>query len=210
MPGMEPGQSATPDPNEEALRLHAHYGGKMQTMPKCAITSMADFSMWYSPGVAAPCRAIARDPELVYQYTNRGNLVAVVSDGSRVLGLGNIGPQAGLPVMEGKALLFKYLGGVDAVALCLHSRHEDEFIRAVEMLGPSFGAINLEDIAQPGCFRILAALRERMDIPVWHDDQQGSAVVVLAGLLNALAVVGKPLASVRLSLIHISEPTRPY
>jgi len=146
---QQPGQPAALDPNEDALRLHAYYGGKMQTLPKCAITSSADFSVWYSPGVAAPCRAIALDPDLVYRHTNRGNLVAVVSDGSRVLGLGNIGPEAGLPVMEGKALLFKYLGGVDAVALCLRSRHEDEFIRAVEMLEPSFGAINLEDIAQP-------------------------------------------------------------
>ena len=200
---QQPGQPAALDPNEDALRLHAYYGGKMQTLPKCAITSSADFSVWYSPGVAAPCRAIALDPELVYRHTNRGNLVAVVSDGSRVLGLGNIGPEAGLPVMEGKALLFKYLGGVDAVALCLRSRHEDEFIRAVEMLEPSFGAINLEDIAQPGCFRILAALRERMDIPVWHDDQQGTAVVVLAGLINALAVVGKRLDTVRIALVGI-------
>ena len=193
--------SATTQPNEQALRLHAFYNGKMQTLPKCSIRSMADFSVWYSPGVAAPCQAIARDPDLVYEYTNRGNLVAVVSDGSRILGLGNIGPEAGLPVMEGKAMLFKHLGGVDAVALCLRSRNEDEFIRAVEMLEPSFGAINLEDIAQPGCFRILAALRERMDIPVWHDDQQGSAVVALAGLVNALAVVGKRLDSVRIALV---------
>ena len=193
--------TANLQPDEHALRLHAYYSGKMQTLPKCAIRTLADFSVWYSPGVAAPCRAIARDPDLVYDYTNRGNLVAVVSDGSRILGLGNIGPEAGLPVMEGKAMLFKHLGGVDAVALCLRSRNEDEFIRAVEMLEPSFGAINLEDIAQPGCFRILAALRERMDIPVWHDDQQGSAVVALAGLINALAVVGKRLDSVRIALL---------
>ena len=193
--------TANLQPDEHALRLHAYYSGKMQTLPKCAIRTLADFSVWYSPGVAAPCRAIARDPDLVYDYTNRGNLVAVVSDGSRILGLGNIGPEAGLPVMEGKAMLFKHLGGVDAVALCLRSRSEDEFIRAVEMLEPSFGAINLEDIAQPGCFRILAALRERMDIPVWHDDQQGSAVVALAGLINALAVVGKRLDSVRIALL---------
>ena len=193
--------TANLQPDEHALRLHAYYSGKMQTLPKCAIRTLADFSVWYSPGVAAPCQAIARDPDLVYDYTNRGNLVAVVSDGSRILGLGNIGPEAGLPVMEGKAMLFKHLGGVDAVALCLRSRSEDEFIRAVEMLEPSFGAINLEDIAQPGCFRILAALRERMDIPVWHDDQQGSAVVALAGLINALAVVGKRLDSVRIALL---------
>src|SRR5690606_39516104 len=164
------------EPADEAIRLHPFYGGKMQTLPKCAIRSFADFSVWYTPGVAAPCRAIEREPDLVFEHTNRGNLVAVVSDGSRVLGLGDIGPEAGLPVMEGKALLFKYLGGVDAVALCLRSRSEDDFIRAVEMLEPSFGAINLEDIAQPRCFRILDALRARMKIPVWHDDQQGTAV----------------------------------
>ncbi len=190
-------------PAHEAMRLHPFYGGKMQTLPKCAIRSFADFSVWYTPGVAAPCRAIEREPDLVFEHTNRGNLVAVVSDGSRVLGLGDIGPEAGLPVMEGKALLFKYLGGVDAVALCLRSRSEDDFIRAVEMLEPSFGAINLEDIAQPKCFRILEALRARMKIPVWHDDQQGTAVVVLAGLLNALEVVGKPLDRVRIAMVGI-------
>ncbi|HLS57509.1 MAG TPA: NADP-dependent malic enzyme [Zeimonas sp.] len=190
-------------PADDAMRLHPYYRGKMQTLPKCAIRSFADFSVWYTPGVAAPCKAIQRDPELSFEHTNRGNLVAVVSDGSRVLGLGDIGPEAGLPVMEGKALLFKYLGGVDAVALCLRSRNDDEFVRAVEMLEPSFGAINLEDIAQPRCFRILDALRARMTIPVWHDDQQGTAVVVLAGLLNALEVVGKPLERVRIAMIGI-------
>jgi malate dehydrogenase (oxaloacetate-decarboxylating) len=190
-------------PAEEALRLHPYYQGKMQTLPKCPIRSFADFSIWYSPGVAAPCRAIQHDPAQVYAHTNRGNLVAVISDGSRVLGLGNIGPEAGLPVMEGKALLFKYLGGVDAVALCLRSRDEAEFIRAVEMLEPSFGAINLEDIAQPKCFRILDALRERLQIPVWHDDQQGTAVVAVAALLNALEVVGKRLETARIALVGI-------
>lgn len=129
-------------PADDAMRLHPFYGGRMQTLPKCAIRSFADFSIWYTPGVAAPCKAIEREPDLVFEHTNRGNLVAVVSDASRVLGLGDIGPEAGLPVMEGKALLFKYLGGVDAVALCLRSRNEDDFIGAVEMLEPSFGAIN--------------------------------------------------------------------
>ena len=203
MSGDEQRLATASQPADEALRLHPFYGGKMQTLPKCAIRSFADFSVWYSPGVAAPCKAIARDPDLVYEHTNRGNLVAVVSDGSRVLGLGDIGPEAGLPVMEGKALLFKYLGGVDAVALCLRSRSEDDFIRAVEMLEPSFGAINLEDIAQPKCFRILDALRARLKIPVWHDDQQGTAVVVLAGLLNALEIVGKPLGSARIAMVGI-------
>ncbi len=193
--------SARAAADEEALRMHRRYAGKMQTMPKVPISALADFSVWYSPGVAAPCRAIHADPDASYAYTNRGNLVAVVSDGSRVLGLGDIGPEAGLPVMEGKALLFKYLGGVDAVALCLRSPDEQAFVDAVATLEPSFGAINLEDIAQPKCFRILDALRARLRIPVWHDDQQGTAVVVLAGLLNALAQVGKRIESADIALV---------
>lgn len=172
-------------------------------MPKCAIRGLEDFAVWYTPGVAAPCREIVRHPEDVYRYTNKGNTVAVISDGSRVLGLGDIGPLAGLPVMEGKAMLFKYLGGVDAVALCLDSHHDDELIRAVKMLEPSFGAINLEDIAQPRCFTILDRLRQDLTIPVWHDDQQGTATVVLAGLLNALKVVGKSLSTVKIALVGI-------
>jgi malate dehydrogenase (oxaloacetate-decarboxylating) len=155
----------------------------------------------YTPGVAAPCRAIQANPAEAYEFTNKANLIAVVSDGSRVLGLGNIGPLAGLPVMEGKALLFKYLGGVDAVALCLATQDEREFVRTVQLLEPSFGGINLEDIAQPRCFRVLEALRSTMKIPVWHDDQQGSATVVLAGLLNALKLVEKSMASVRIAMI---------
>ncbi len=186
---------------EDALRLHALYRGKMQTAPKCPIRDHRDFSYWYTPGVAAPCRAIASDPERVWEYTNRSNLIAIVSDGSRVLGLGNIGPQAGLPVMEGKALLFKYLGGVDAVAICLATQNQQEFVRTVQLLEPSFGAINLEDIAQPRCFRILDELRKTMSIPVWHDDQQGSATALLAGLLNALKVVGKAMKSIRIAMI---------
>src|SRR5512143_353623 len=149
-------------PSRDALRLHPFYKGKVQTLPKCAIRDLKDFAVWYTPGVAAPCKAIQAQPELVYEHTNKGNLIAVVSDGTRVLGLGNIGPEAGLPVMEGKALLFKYLGGVDAVALCLGTQDADEFIRTVKLLEPSFGAINLEDIAQPKCFRILDALRAQM------------------------------------------------
>lgn len=151
--------------------------------------------------MAAPCRAIHANPAEVYELTSKGNLIAVVSDGSRVLGLGNIGPLAGLPVMEGKALLFKYLGGVDAVALCLATQDEREFVRAVQLLEPSFGAINLEDIAQPRCFRVLEELRRTLKIPVWHDDQQGTATVVLAGLLNALKVVSKTISSVRIAMI---------
>ncbi len=188
-------------PSQDALRLHPFYKGKIQTLPKCAIRDLKDFAVWYTPGVAAPCQAIQAQPELVYEHTNKGNLIAVVSDGTRVLGLGDIGPEAGLPVMEGKALLFKYLGGVDAVALCLGTQDADEFIRTVKLLEPSFGAINLEDIAQPKCFRILDALRAQMNIPVWHDDQQGTAVVVLAGLLNALAIVGKDLRRARIAMV---------
>jgi len=188
-------------PGFEAARLHALYRGKIQTMPKCAIAGLEDFAIWYTPGVAMPCRGILADPEQVYRFTNKGNSIAVVSDGTRVLGLGDIGPEAGLPVMEGKALLFKYLGGIDAVPICLATKDPDEFIRTVELLEPSFGGINLEDIAQPKCFRILAELRKRMRIPVWHDDQQGSATVVLAGLLNALKIVGKALQRIRVAMI---------
>lgn len=186
---------------KESLRLHRRYGGKMQTAPKCPIHGPDDLAIWYTPGVAEPCRAIVAEPETVYDYTNKGNLVAVVSDGSRVLGLGNIGPAAGLPVMEGKSLLFKYLGGVDAVALCLATQSAEELISAVEWLAPSFGAVNLEDIAQPKCFRVLEALRRRLSIPVWHDDQQGTATVVLAGLLNALRVTGRELHTARIAMI---------
>jgi len=186
---------------EESLKLHACYRGKMQVAPKCPISSARDFAYWYTPGVAAPCRAIQADPSRIYELTNKANLIAVVSDGSRVLGLGNIGPHAGLPVMEGKALLFKYLGGVDAVALCLATQDPREFVRAVQVLEPAFGGINLEDIATPRCFRVLEELRQTMTIPVWHDDQQGSATAVLAGLIGALKVVGKPIESIRIAMV---------
>jgi len=188
-------------PDDESLRLHAFYQGKMQVVPKCPISDAGDFAYWYTPGVAAPCRAIQADPSRVYELTNKSNLIAIVSDGSRVLGLGNIGPHAGLPVMEGKALLFKYLGGVDAVALCLATQDAQEFVRTVQLLEPSFGAINLEDIAQPRCFRVLEELRKTMAIPVWHDDQQGSATALLAGLIGALKVVGKHIDSIRIAMV---------
>lgn len=203
MPTKEELLAKAQQPGEEAMRLHPFYHGKVQMMPKCPVRGFDDFAIWYTPGVAAPCRAIQARPELVYDHTNKANTVAVVSNGTRVLGLGNIGPEAGLPVMEGKALLFKYLGGVDAIPLCLRTEDPEELIRTVEILEPSFGGINLEDISQPSCFRILAALRSRLRIPVWHDDQQGSATVVLAGLVNALKVVGKKLDSVRIAMIGV-------
>lgn len=190
-------------PAEDALRLHPLYRGKVQMMPKCPVRDLTDFAIWYTPGVAAVCKAIQQSPETAYEYTNRANSVAIISDGTRVLGLGDIGPLAGMPVMEGKALLFKYLGGVDAVPLCVGTRGAEELIEWVSAVEPSFGAINLEDISQPKCFKILDALRARMKIPVWHDDQQGTATVVLAGLMNALQVVDKSLADVRIALIGV-------
>ncbi len=190
-------------PAEDAMKLHPFYRGKMQTVPKCVVRDFNDFAIWYTPGVAEPCRAIKADKEKVYEYTNKWNTVAVVSDGTRVLGLGDIGPEAGLPVMEGKALLFKYLGGVDAVAICLDTKDADEIIQAVKWLQPSFGGINLEDISNPKCFYILDTLRKEMAIPVWHDDQQGTAAVTLAGLINALKIVGKKKEEVSLTCIGV-------
>ncbi len=199
VPGESEARASKPD--EESLRLHAFYQGKMQVVPKCPISDARDFAYWYTPGVAAPCRAIQAEPSRVYELTNKANLIAIVSDGSRILGLGNIGPHAGLPVMEGKALLFKYLGGVDAVALCLATQDAREFVRTVQLLEPAFGAINLEDIAQPRCFRVLEELRKTMSIPVWHDDQQGSATALLAGLIGALKIAGKQISSIRIAMI---------
>lgn len=192
-------------PSGEALRLHPFYRGKIQTAAKCAIRNLDDFSIWYTPGVAAPCRAIAADTGLVYEYTNKANTVAIVSDGSRVLGLGNIGPEAAMPVMEGKALLFKYLGGVDAVPLCLRAKSPEDIIRTVQLIQPSYGGVNLEDISQPECFRVLDTLRAdaSMKIPVFHDDQQGTATVLLAGLLNALKLVNRDIRDTRFALIGL-------
>jgi malate dehydrogenase (oxaloacetate-decarboxylating) len=188
-------------PVEQSLELHAACHGKVETALKCQVRDTRDFAVWYTPGVAAACSAIAAKPELVYEYTNKANTVAVVSDGTRVLGLGDMGPRASLPVMEGKALLYKYLGGVDAWPIVLNSRDPDQIIDAVLMIQPGFGGINLEDIAQPKCFRILDTLRRRAEIPVWHDNQQGTATVVLAALLNALRVVGKSLSEVRIVFV---------
>ncbi|MBN1260120.1 MAG: NADP-dependent malic enzyme, partial [Anaerolineae bacterium] len=186
---------------ETALEAHARYRGKIQIAPKVPVTRLADYAIWYTPGVADPCRAIQRDPEQVWALTNRGNTIAVISDGSRVLGLGDIGPAAGLPVMEGKALIFKLLGGVDAVPLVLDAPDPDAFMATVRALAPGFGGVNLEDIAQPKCFGILDHLRDVLDIPVWHDDQQGTATVVLAAVLNALALVGKSLDAVKIAMV---------
>ena len=188
-------------PAEDALRLHPFYKGKMETTLKCTVRGIEDFAIWYTPGVAAPCRDIKQHPEKVYQHTSKGNTIAVVSDGTRVLGLGDIGPKAGLPVMEGKALLFKYLGGVDAVPIMLDTKDPDQFIDTVLLMQSSFGGINLEDIAQPKCFSILDELREKAEIPVWHDDQQGTATVTLAGLMNALKVIGKEKEEIRIAFI---------
>ena len=171
--------------------MHRFYEGKMQVIPKCAIRSVDDFAIWYTPGVAAPCREIQADPDKSFELTNRWNYVAVVSDGTRVLGLGDIGPEAALPVMEGKALLFKYLGGVDAFPICLRTKDPDEIVRICKVLEPSFGGINLEDIEKPKCFHVLEKSREQLNIPVWHDDQQGTATVILAGLINSFKIVGK-------------------
>jgi len=190
-------------PAQDAMRMHPFFRGKIQTAPKCVIRGIDDFAIWYTPGVAAPCRAIHEDEELVYEYTNKGNTVAVISDGTRVLGLGDIGPRAGLPVMEGKALIFKYLGGVDAVPICLDTKDPYRIILVAKLIQPSFGGINLEDISQPKCFRVLDMLRTdpEVKIPVWHDDQQGTATVILAGVINALKIVGKRMEEAKFAVI---------
>jgi len=178
-------------PAQLAPGMHRFYEGKVQVMPKCAITSPKDFAIWYTPGVAAPCSEIQASPDKSFELTNRWNYVAIVSDGTRVLGLGDIGPEAAMPVMEGKALLFKYLGGVDGFPICLRTKDPEEIIHTCELIEPSFGGINLEDIEKPKCFYVLEKTRERLKIPVWHDDQQGTATVILAGLINAFKIVGK-------------------
>ena len=185
-------------PLEIASKLHSYYKGKIAVTPKCRVRDLHDFDIWYTPGVAAPCRDIVKNPEMVYELTCKWNTVAVISDGTRVLGLGDIGPKAALPVMEGKALIYKYLGGVDAFPICLDTKDPDKFIETVMLLHPSFGGVNLEDISQPKCFYILDTLRKECPIPVWHDDQQGTAAVTLAGLINAVKVVDKNMEDVKI------------
>ncbi|MGQ9680366.1 MAG: NAD(P)-dependent malic enzyme [Candidatus Bathyarchaeia archaeon] len=184
-----------------APSYHVFYRGKVEVMPKCAIRNLQDFNIWYTPGVAQACREIQKNGESAFEMTSKWNYVAVVSDGTRVLGLGDIGGQAGMPVMEGKALIFKYLGGVDAFPICLATKDPEEVVQAVKWIEPSFGGINLEDISVPKCFHVLDRLRKEMPIPVWHDDQQGTAAVILAGTINALKIVGKRLNEAQFTIV---------
>ena len=177
--------------NEKALKMHEEWNGKIETTAKAHVNSREDLAIAYTPGVAEPCKVIAQDPEAAYKYTMKANTVAVVSDGSAVLGLGNIGARAAMPVMEGKAVLFKEFGGVNAVPICLDTQDTEEIIKSVVNIAPAFGGINLEDISAPRCFEIETRLKELLNIPVFHDDQHGTAIVVLAGIINALKVTGK-------------------
>ena len=177
--------------SEKALELHEEWNGKLEVVSKSPVKTREDLSLAYTPGVAEPCKVIAENPEAAYKYTMKSNTVAVVSDGSAVLGLGNIGPLAAMPVMEGKAVLFKEFGGVNAVPICLDTQDTEEIIKAVTYIAPSYGGINLEDISAPRCFEIEERLKEILNIPVFHDDQHGTAIVVLAGTINALKIVGK-------------------
>lgn len=179
------------DYNQAALQMHEEHHGKVTVQSKVKVENRDDLSTAYTPGVAEPCRRIHADPRDVYRYTAKGNLVAVVSDGTAVLGLGDIGPLAAMPVMEGKAILFKEFADVDAFPICLDTKDVDEIVRTVKAIAPTFGGINLEDISAPRCFEIESRLRKELDIPVFHDDQHGTAIVVSAGLLNALRLVGK-------------------
>ncbi|MEB3845246.1 MAG: NADP-dependent malic enzyme [Desulfurococcales archaeon] len=193
--GKEP---AKVDWYDLSVKLHRFYGGKIETIPKVPIRRIKDFAIWYTPGVAEPSRRIAKDPDLSFELTSRWNTIAIVSDGTRVLGLGKIGPEGAYPVMEGKALIFKFLGGVDAIPLVHRGRDPEKFIELLELVEPSFGGINLEDIESPKCFYLLEEARKRLNIPVWHDDQQGTAAVTLAGLINAFHIVGKDIRKSKL------------
>ncbi|MCK5044674.1 NADP-dependent malic enzyme [Candidatus Parcubacteria bacterium] len=186
------------DYKKQALKMHLKHKGKLEIKSKVPLKTNKDLSLAYTPGVAEPCLAIAEKKEKVYDYTSRGNTIAIVSDGSRVLGLGNIGPEAALPVMEGKAILFKEFGNVDAFPICLNTQDAEEIIKTVKNIAPVFGGINLEDIASPKCFEIEERLKKELDIPVFHDDQHGTAVVVLAGLINALKLVNKKIETAKI------------
>jgi malate dehydrogenase (oxaloacetate-decarboxylating) len=188
-------------PGRDAMRLHPHFRGKIRSVLKCGVRDMNDFAIWYTPGVAKPCLDIKDNPDMVFDHTNKANMLAVISNGTRVLGLGDIGAEASIPVMEGKALLFKYLGGVDAWPICLDTKDPELFIEIVMQVQPCFGGINLEDIRQPDCFHILDTLREKARIPIWHDDQQGTAAVTVAGLINALKIANKDIDKARVGLI---------
>ncbi|MCI4357539.1 MAG: NADP-dependent malic enzyme [Thermoplasmata archaeon] len=187
--------------NERSARLARFYQGKIETVPKVPVRSLNDFSLWYTPGIAQVSREIAAEPDRSFELTGRWNTIAIVTDGSRVLGLGDIGPVAALPVMEGKALLFKFLGGVDAIPVPVSTRTPEELVETVVRLAPAFGAVNLEDIASPKCFYVLEELQKRLPIPVWHDDQLGTAAAIVAGLLNALNLTGRSIASARTVLL---------
>lgn len=189
------------EPARLAMIYHPFYEGKIEVVPKCEVWDFSAFAIWYTPGVAEPCKAINKDKDLSYIHTNRWNTVGVISDGTRVLGLGDIGPEAGMPVMEGKSLLFKYLGGVDAFPLCLGTKDPDKIIETVKILQPSLGGVNLEDISQPKCFYVLDRLRKECEIPVWHDDQQGTGTIVAAGAINAAKVVGKKPAEMKVACV---------
>ena len=186
---------------EEALHMHRVNKGKLETTSKVEVRNAEDLSLAYSPGVAEPCKVIYDKPETVYDYTMKGNMVAVVSDGTAVLGLGSIGPEASLPVMEGKAVLFKSFAGVDAFPICLNTTDVDKIVETVKLLEPTFGGVNLEDIAAPNCFEIEERLKKETNIPVFHDDQHGTAIVVLAGLINAAKVVKKNLKNLRVAIV---------
>jgi malate dehydrogenase (oxaloacetate-decarboxylating) len=188
-------------PAKLAMKYHPYYQGKIEVALKVPVNSYDDFAVWYTPGVADPCKDIQKNPGKVFDYTNKWNNVAIVTDGTRVLGLGDIGPEAGLPVMEGKSLLFKYLGGVDAYPICLGTKSPHDIENAVRWLQPTFGGVNLEDISQPKCFEILDSLRSDLGIPVWHDDQQGTGTVVCAGLINATKLVGKKLGQIHVCML---------
>jgi len=184
-----------------SVEIHKKYGGKISVFPKVPVRSMEDFAIYYTPGIAEVSRRIHKEPELAFEFTSRWNIIGVITDGTRVLGLGNVGPEAAYPIMEGKALIFKYLGGVDAIPIPIRVKTPEEFIFVAKALEPALGGVNLEDIESPKCFYLLEKLREELRIPVWHDDQQGTATAVLAGLINALKLVGKKISDVTIALI---------